>query len=485
MTPFHPTSRWPASIRGSGSVSRIWIALAFLALMLAAAARSEDHAGPPADSLSKAPAKSGTQAVPGATNVAVVPQARDGQSGHVTNGVPGFATGAGIFQTENLAPPPEAQKTDFEEKELARVYMSKVETGRLLRRERNTKQAAQALIEVLQSNAPTEPKRAALLELGLVAQDEGNLSRAQHLFTQFVQQHPTDPAVPEVFLRQGLIYRQMGINNLAVAKFYNVMNSALVMKLNQFDYYRRMVLQAMTEIADTYYLQGNYTNAADFFQRVLKQDSQDLNRLQIRFKLIRSLAAISRHSEAVAVAEEFAKSHAEAPEIAEVRFLLASSLKQLGRNREAMRQVLELLDSQQSQASRNPEAWAYWQQRAGNDIANQLYEEGDYLNALEIYINLAGMNTSPGWQLPVWYQIGLVCERLRQPVKAAEHYQQIVARSHELATNAPPGLKAVVEMARWRSEFLGWQTSTEAKMRQLQPHLSTNAAAVAASAPYP
>ena len=482
MTPFHPTRRFLTSMRGSGSVSGIRIVLAVLALILAAAARGENQAASPVDSNSKTPSKAAAQVVPGATNVAAVLPGRDKPSGHASNGAPGLATGAEIFQTANLAPPPATQKADFEEKELTRVYMTKVETGRLLRRERNTKQAAQALIEVLQSHAPTEPKRAALLELGLVAQDEGNLSRAQHLFTQFVQQYTTDPAVPEVFLRQGLIYRQMGINNLAVAKFYNVMNSALVMKLNQFDYYRRMVLQAMTEIADTYYLQGNYTNAVDFFQRVLKQDSPDLNRLQIRFKLLRSLAATGKDPEAVAVAESFIKEHAEAPEIAEVRFLLASSLKQLGRNREAMRQVLELLDSQQSQASRNPEAWAYWQQRAGNDIANQLYEEGDYLNALEIYINLAGMNTSPGWQLPVWYQIGLVCERLRQPMKAAEHYQQIVARSHELATNAPPGLKAVVEMARWRSEFLGWQTSTEAKMRQLQPHLSTNAPSVTASA---
>ncbi len=405
--------------------------------------------------------------------------ARAEGSGEEPAGVP--PSEAPVLATENLLPAAPVAAEEVGERETERIYMTKVETARLLRRERNPKLAAQTLLQVLQSNAPAEPKRAALLELGLCAQDEGKLSRAQHLFTQYVQQYPTDPQVPEVFLRQGLIYRQMGLNNLAVAKFYNVMNSALVMRMDQFDFYRRLVLQAMTEIADTYFLEGRYGEAADFFQRVLKQDAADLNRLQIRFKLVRALAAVRRDAEAVAVAEEFLKEHGEATEVAEVRFLLASSLKQLGRNREAMRRVLELLAAQQSEATKNPDAWVYWQQRAGNDIANQLYQEGDYLTALEIYLSLAGMSSDPAWQLPVWYQIGLVYERIQQPMKAAEHYERIRARQGELSTNAPLSLKAVVDMARWREEFLGWQTRTEAKVRQLQSHVVTNTPSLTAS----
>jgi tetratricopeptide (TPR) repeat protein len=458
--------------RGPASVSVIWLLLAFLALCFAFVLHAAEHA-PPAGGPAAPPI--GAPAGNGSTHGEVKEAMAD---------VAASVSPTNRMNSENLLPAhePVVVTDELAEQERLQSALTKVETGRHLRRERSPKLAIQVLTEVLDSNAPAEAKRMALLELGLAAQDDGKLTRAQSLFTQYVQQYKDDPAVPEVFLRQGLIYRQMGVNDLARAKFYSVMNSALSMKVEQFDYYKRLVLQAQTEIADTYYLQGLYADAADFFMRVLKQDDKDLNRLQIRFKLVRCFAAVGRHSEAVAISEVFLKEHSAAAEVAEVRFLLASSLKHLGRNREAMRQVLELLASQQSQATRNPEAWAYWQQRAGNDVANQLYKEGDYLNALEIYMNLAEMNASVGWQLPVWYQIGLVCERLHQPKKASDYYGKIIARSGELSTSTPPSLRAVVDMARWRQDYLGWQTGTEAKMRQLQPHLSTNMPAVAASA---
>jgi len=63
--------------------------------------------------------------------------------------------------------------------------------------------------------------------------------------------------------------------------------------------------------------------------------------------------------------------------------------------------------------------------------------------------------------VPVLYQIGLLYERLQQPQKAADTYQEILARQKELGTNSSPGLKTVMDMARWRSEFLNWQNSAE------------------------
>jgi len=62
--------------------------------------------------------------------------------------------------------------------------------------------------------------------------------------------------------------------------------------------------------------------------------------------------------------------------VPEVRFLLAAALKQTGRNADALQQVLLLLQSQQENVGKDPESWAYWQRRAGNEIANQLYREG-------------------------------------------------------------------------------------------------------------
>jgi tetratricopeptide (TPR) repeat protein len=241
-----------------------------------------------------------------------------------------------------------------------RNFHLQLDQARQQRRDGQPVVANRLLISMLETNAPAELKRAALLELALVAQGENQLLKAQQIFAQFVRLYPLDPRVPEVLLRQGLLYRQLGVSALALSKFYAVMTSALALKLDRIVYYQRLVLQAQTEIADTYYLEGKHAEAADFFQRLLKLDSPELNRVQIQFKLIRALAALDRPAEVVAQAQDFIERYANALEQPEARFQLATALKQLGRNREAMRQVLVLLESQQSSARQNPDNWIYW-----------------------------------------------------------------------------------------------------------------------------
>jgi tetratricopeptide (TPR) repeat protein len=350
-------------------------------------------------------------------------------------------------------------------------YRHQIDTARQLRRNKDSASAARMLITLLEEELPAEFKKAALFELGLVAQDEKRLSRAQQILAQYIQLFPQDPTVPEVLLRQGLIYRQMGAYQMAITKFYSVMNTALGLKLEQFDYYKRLVLQAQTEIADTYYVQGKFAEAADFFGRILKQNALELNRPQVHFKYVRCLSNLGRHDDTVRQCETFFEKHPTASEVPELRFVAASALKQLGRSRDALAQVLKLLESQAGTERSNPENWVYWQQRAGNDIANQLYSEGDYLGALELYTHLAGLNKALEWQLPVWYQMGLIYERLNQQQKAVETYTSIAGREKELTGSADtPSLKTVIEMAKWRKDQIGWRGRAEVAVREL--HLS-------------
>jgi tetratricopeptide (TPR) repeat protein len=239
------------------------------------------------------------------------------------------------------------------------------------------------------------------------------------------------------------------------------MTRSLTLKKGHLDYYQRLVLQAQTEIAETSYAQGKFDEAADFFARLLKQETSDLNQVQIQFKLIRSLAGANRQAEAIAQAKAFLERHAGVAEEPEARFILINCLQQIGRKQEALQQVLRLLRTEQDVATKFPDRWRYWQQRTGNEIGNQLYLEFDYFNALEVYANLAALNFDPRWQLPLFYQIGLVYERLHQPQKAVEFYQHIIARQKELASDTPPGVKTVVDMAIWRNDFLNWNTQAE------------------------
>ncbi|MBX3743683.1 MAG: hypothetical protein KF833_00090 [Verrucomicrobiae bacterium] len=334
----------------------------------------------------------------------------------------------------------------------------RLEMARTLRASGHRSQATRHLTQLLESDAPDEIHRAALLELAGVAQDEGQWNRVQQILSQYVSRYPRHPSTVEVLLRQGDLYRRAGANGLALSKYYAVMTSALSLRVDQLDLYQRLVLEAQIGIADTHYLAGRWKDAADFLRRLLRLASPHLDRAQVRYKLIRALSMMPEaRDECVAQAELYLESHGGLPEASEVRFLLAGALKEQGRNADSLRQVLRLLEVQRAQATEDPRVWAYWQKRAGNKIGNQLYQEGDYLSALAIFERLAVLDDSPEWQLPLWYQIGLVYERLEQPGRASATYSNVVQRGKGLEEGQrTPDLRTVLEMAQWRADQLGW-----------------------------
>jgi len=330
--------------------------------------------------------------------------------------------------------------------------------------------AALTLVNILQTNAPPEFKRKAMLELALAMQDNKEFVKAQQIYAQFLQHYPDDQSAPEVLLRQGLLFRQMGVNTMAISKFYSVMSTTLKLRVDDLDYYKNLVLQAQTEIADTYCIQGQFNESADFYAKLLKADSPTLNKQQIEFKLIRSLSFLTNQTDdTIARSQKFLEHFPDFPDVPEVRFILSSAYTAVGRNSDALKQVLLLLQSQEASAHANPELWAYWRRRTGNEIANQLYKEGDYLDALQIYQNLAALDSDPAWQAPALYQVGLVFEQLQQFQRASDTYDQILARRAELTgSNAPPSLSSLCDMAHWRKDYIAWLQKAHASDLQFQ-----------------
>ncbi len=372
-----------------------------------------------------------------------------------------------MFASTNLVVSEDEQRRAAARESEIAAFQRMLETGRRLRAAKLYEEAIPNYTAVLNGTAPDDMKRPALLELALIAQDQNNLPRTLQILTQYLTRWPQDPSAPEILLRQGLIYRELGIYQLAMSKFYATMTSALVVKDELFDYYKRLVLQAQAEIAETLAVQNQHAEAASAFARLLKEESPTLNRLRVHYRYVQSLAADGKHAEAIGQGQQFLTLYPDAAEQAEVRFLLASAFKKLNRKNEAMREIQKLLASQQSQAREHPEVLAYWQQRTGNELANQLYQEGDFVHAVDIYQSLLLLNPSMEWQFPLHYQIGLSFERLEQPAKASEAYGAIVSREKELGTNAPPSLKTTMDMARWRQSFLKWQERVTSVQRGL------------------
>jgi TolA-binding protein len=377
-----------------------------------------------------------------------------------------------LFATTNTP------KKEMSAKELLTSLQQKLEMARYQRAVRQTALAEPLLVELLSDESPESIRQSALLELAAASQDQLNFPRAQQIFSQFLAKWPNDARVPEILFRQGQLFRQMGLNNMALTKFYGVMTSALVLQNDQMEYYIRLVQQAQLEIAETHFALGKYSDAAEFFSRMMKQ-TNSVNKAQILYKLTRCHSALNMNAETIANGQDFLARYSNAVEKPEIRFLLAVALKNVGRNHESLQQVLLLMQEQHESTKDRPAVWAYWQQRAGNLIGNHLYAEGDYSKALDVYLNLSKLDNSPTWQLPVNYQIGMTYERLWQPQKAAETYLEILSHEKELATNSSPSLKAVFEMARWRANYLDWQSKAEEANRRFQITSTTNASLTA------
>ena len=347
-------------------------------------------------------------------------------------------------------------------------YQLALESARKLREGAELKRAESMLIQLLESGATDDIKRPALLELGMVMQEQKSFPKAQQLYSEYVRRFDKDPSVPEVLLRQAYLYREMGIPVLAQSKFYAVISTCLNLKLEEMEYYQRLVLRAQAEIAETHYLQGQYESALDYFNRLLRLEDVDLERANVLYKLAQCYSKLNRLDEAIATARLLLETFPKHFDAAETRFLLVDALKKLGKNKEAIEELDLLLSSQKAEGKTDPQQWHYWQQRAGNHIANQFYREGDYISALHIYSVLAAVDSTPEWQMPVWYQIGLVYENLRQPQKAAETYDKVVKRLAEVK-EPNPSLSAVAEMAAWRKKNIDW----EAAARQINKDLSS------------
>jgi len=355
-------------------------------------------------------------------------------------------------------------------------YQRKLEEARRQREAHDPKAAAKIFMELLESPASDVIKRSAWLELAIVSQEIGNLPQAQRTFTEFLKRFPGDESIPEVLLRQGLIYREMGLPQLALSKFYAVLSSALGLKAERLTLYQKLVLQAQTEIADTYYLEGKYTEATDFYRRLLRLDSPQLNAVTIHYKLIQALDRAGKPLEVIAMAGDFLRRRHDTTEEPEVRYLLAGALQKLGRTDDAIREVAKLLQRQRSQAEAQPGNWAYWQQRTGMQVAKYLIELGDDTRALLIYEGLLGLSETAEWRWPIHYQMGLAFERLGQPLKALASYDAILAGPSSQGTEAKPadpaeagstGKQTLREMARWRRNFLDWQVRTETSLHEL------------------
>lgn len=316
---------------------------------------------------------------------------------------------------------------------------------------------------------PTEKKRDLLLQMADGYRTRRSITKAITVYERFCSLFPLDPEKSAVLLKIGRLYREVGAYKLALDRFYNVLQSVLRVPDGNPAAYRADALTAQFEIAETYFIAGDYPQASKFYKLIKLLDLAPEDLEKVSFKSLYSEYLQDHRDTTIAQAKDFVKNFPNSPQMPEVRFILAKTLKAENRTEEAVAQVMALLKEGKNAASKNPEAWAYWQKRAGNQIANEFYIQGDFLSALSIYQALAKLSDAPDWQWPVVFQMGLCFERLRHTPRAIDAFQYIVKEYGKQPADAAVSehLVTLKQAAEWHIEQLTWKQGTEEQLRGL------------------
>ena len=340
--------------------------------------------------------------------------------------------------------------------------------------DRNDFQAAEiAFRRVLSSREfGTPAQKDALLGIARMYRRAGNFTKAAAIYEKFLKTFPDESRVPDALLDLGRTFRAMGAYKLAISRFYNVINSALKLPPEGFEHYQLLAKTAQFEIAETHFAAGNFTDAGKYFSRLRLLDLAPADRARAHFKSAYAQILAGEKETAVNTLHDFLQEWPEDENVPEARHLLATTLRQINRNEEAMTATLLLLRSEQAHSLADPKRWIYWQRRTGNELANEFFENGDTMYALTIYQGLAALSSDQIWHLPVTYQIALCYERLRLLDRARTTHKSIVDAVATASTTAPvaPELQELAKMSSWRLAHLDW---TEQIDHQLTVFFST------------
>ena len=319
--------------------------------------------------------------------------------------------------------------------------------------------------------------KTALLTLAHMHRRKGELTKATAIYERFLKDYPGDERTPDALLALGRTLRELGVYKLAVSRFYSVITSTLKPPPDGLERYQQLAKTAQFEIAETHFMAGEFAEANKYYTMLRLLDLAPADRARAHFKAGYALRLQGDLEGAVTSLRAFIGQWPDDENVAEARYLLAVTLRDLKRTQEAFAATLDLLRTEKSRVAANPKRWAYWQLRTGNQLANDFFEAGDTLNAHAIYSGLLELSPEPNWRLPILYQIGLCYERLGVNERARASYQSIVDTA---GANPPADLAELTRMAAWRIEHLAWR---EKVGEQITTFFSSSSARQAATLP--
>jgi tetratricopeptide (TPR) repeat protein len=326
--------------------------------------------------------------------------------------------------------------------------------------------AAIAYRQLLTHKMPKAMQKQVLMGFARTLRKKGDLTKSASVYERLIKDYNLDSEAPEVFLELGRVQRALGAYRSAINRFYSVINSTIKLPEEGANKYRQLAKTAQFEIAETYFMSGDFTEASRFFSRLRLLDLATADRARAHFKAAYSLQLANDHTGALNQFKSFIELYPDDENVPEAYFCMAVSLRKLNRTQEALVAAMDLLKTEKTRTSKDPKRWAYWQRKTGNQLANDFYDQGDFRNALAIYSSLAELSAEPAWRLPVAYQMGLCQERLGMTDKAMQSYKEISETAKKQKADDPrkAEMDDLSRMAQWRLQQIDWTHATERKL---------------------
>ena len=372
-----------------------------------------------------------------------------------------------VLTNENVSLPIKENKTILE---MARFWEN-LSTAQQLREKGRLQDAKTYCIQILENPSPDEINRLALLELSYVLEEMDEKLAANQVLAQYIVNFNKAGNLPEVYLRQGKILKDLGSMDLAIGKYYAAMNSTINQEAGDDERYRRIALLAQTEIGDTYYDSGRFPEAITTYTRILKDAAPGLNVDVLQYKLIKAMLPVEKANKILSAARKFLRDFPSNKKAPEIHFIVAAKLNELGQDGEAMESVLQLLKARPGDFETPLADLIPWQQKSGNLLANALYEKGDYMAARSLYESLIRMDADPQWVIPATYQFAQCSEKLDLPADATDAYMKVLALAKNVPSDSrgkkPLQIRTLVDMAQFRLDQLIWLSESRDRGRSL------------------
>jgi len=324
------------------------------------------------------------------------------------------------------------------------------------------------LVSLISVDLPDSEKKGALQEVAGIYEEKGDMTKAIAIYEKLYSVLDKDLDTPTWLLKLGQLYRDAGAYQMAISRYYAVIQLGMKMGTTDFERFQKATREAQREIANTYFVKGDFEQAQKFYNMALRSDLSKEERAVAMFRSAHCTFMRNDMNGATNALERFLKDYSKHPAAAEARYMLASAYKTLGRPQDAYDTVIDLLRSAKDKSEADPKAWSFWQKKAGNEFANDYYQRADFVNAVTLYQALAALETAPEWRWPVVYQMGLCFERLRLEPRALECFKFIVdenKRPESRSKKMPQSVGNLVKMAGWRVEQLAWEGSTNSQLR--------------------